>query len=68
MTVDQMQILDIKPYLTVEEAAVYMGIGEHTIRAMISDPGCMFVLRIGKKALIKKHTMLEYLDTLKEIL
>ena len=67
MTVDQMQILALKPLLTVEETAAFTGIGERTLRSMIAAPNCDFTLHIGKKVLIKKTIFLQYLDNINVI-
>ena len=40
--------------LTIAEAARYFSIGENRIRELIKEPGCMYVLYVGKKALIKR--------------
>lgn len=50
-----------KPLLTVEEAARYSGIGEHTIRTMIADPACDFTLCVGSKTMIKRKYFKKYI-------
>ena len=40
--------------LTVEEASAYSGIGDKKIRELISEKNCPFVLKNGKKNLIKR--------------
>lgn len=56
-----------KYYLTVKEATMYFSIGENTIRRLMADPECNFVLKVGNKRLIKKHMMEKYLDDRVEI-
>lgn len=56
-----------KYYLTVKEATMYFSIGENTIRRLMTDPECNFVLKVGNKRLIKKHMMEKYLDDRVEI-
>ena len=59
--------IDRKFLLTVGEANVYFGIGETKIRQMLNKPGCTFVLHIGKKVLIKRQKMEQYLESRLEI-
>lgn len=51
--------------LTIKEAAQYYNIGENKLRELIKEPGCDFVIYVGKKALIKKASFEAYLDTIK---
>lgn len=53
--------------LTIQEAAEYFNIGEKKIRELIKEPGCQFVLLNGKKILIKKKMMEDYLCNVKYI-
>ena len=50
--------------LTIAEAARYFGIGENRIRELIKEPGCMYVLYVGKKALIKRKEFEKELSTI----
>ena len=52
-----------KPTLTVVEAAVYTGIGIQKIMRMADAPGCEFVLFLGRKRLIKRRKLEEYLES-----
>lgn len=54
--------LDKKFALTITEAAEYFNIGENKLREMIKEPGINYVMYIGKKALIKRNKMEEYLS------
>lgn len=51
-----------KANLTLEEAAVYFGVGINKLREMTDSPECKCVLWVGNKRLIKKKRMQEYLD------
>lgn len=48
--------------LTIEEAAEYFNIGENKLRELIKEPGCNFVLVVGRKNLIKRKKMEDYLN------
>lgn len=50
-----------KANLTIEEASAYFGIGVNKLREMTSDENCKFVLWCGKKRLIKRRILEEYL-------
>lgn len=43
-----------KSNLTIEEAAIYSGIGQNKLRELTEDENCKFVLWIGRKRLIKR--------------
>lgn len=45
--------------LSIEEAAVYSGIGQHKIRELMEDPDCDFVLKVGSKKNIIKRKKFE---------
>lgn len=66
-TSEKMEILKIKPYLTVKEASSYFGIGENRIADMLRDSECDFVLRVGIKKLVKKDKLAHYLESIKQI-
>lgn len=51
-----------KSNLTLEEAASYSGIGINTLRRLSSQDGCDFVLWVGKKRLIKRRKLDQYLE------
>lgn len=50
-----------KVNLTLEEAAVYSGIGQNKLREITNDPRCDFVLWVGSKRLIKREQLVAYL-------
>ena len=51
-----------KPYLTLEEAAAYFGIGINKLRDLTNEKNCPFVLFVGSKRMIKRNEMEKYLD------
>lgn len=51
-----------KPYLTIEEAAAYFGIGQNKLRELTEDPRCKYVLWVGTKRLIKRQLFEQYID------
>ena len=51
-----------KSNLTLEEAAVYSGIGINKLRKMTDHEDCTFVLWIGTKRLIKRRKLDEYVE------
>ena len=48
--------------LTLEEAAMYSGIGIHKMRELTNDPRCDFVLWNGVKRLIKRKKLDEFIE------
>lgn len=49
--------------LTIEEAALYFGVGEIALRKFINEhPDAQFILKIGSKTLIKKSVFEKYID------
>lgn len=49
--------------LTLEEAAIYFGIGINKLREIIKeDESSSFILYVGRKMLIKRTKMEKYLD------
>ena len=55
------QIKD-KINLSVKEASAYSGIGETTIRKLLREKGCPFLLKIGDKNLVKRKEFEKYID------
>lgn len=51
-----------KSNLTVEEAAAYSGIGRGKLRELTDDEQCSFVLWIGRKRMIKRKKLDEYIE------
>ena len=56
-----------KSYLTLSEAAAYSGVGEGKLRELSSADDCDFVLWVGKKRLIKRRKLDEFLDSMYSI-
>lgn len=50
-----------KSNLTLDEAAVYSGIGKNRIRQLSDDENCEFVLWVGTKRLIKRKQFDEFI-------
>ena len=48
--------------LTIKEASQYSNIGETTIRKLLNEKSCSFLLKIGNKHLIKRKEFEKYLD------
>ena len=47
--------------LTIEEAALYSGIGRNKLRSLTDKDDCPFVLWIGSKRRIKREVLDEYI-------
>lgn len=50
-----------KMALTIREAAEYSNIGINKIDTMLKQPGCPFVLYIGKRKLVKRREFENYI-------
>ena len=50
-----------KSNLTIEEASLYFNIGTQKLRKMTEKDNCPFVLWVGRKRLIKRVCLEEYL-------
>lgn len=58
---DQMNVpLWEKLNLTVKEAAIYSGVGEHTIRELLEDTNTNFAFRIGNKWMINRSLFTQF--------
>ena len=55
--------LSKKLLLTLEEAAVYTGIGINRLRDISNQETCNFVLWVGTKRMFKRAKLEEYLNT-----
>ena len=51
-----------KMALTIREAAEYSNIGINKIDMMLKQPGCPFVLYIGKRKLVKRKEFENYIS------
>ena len=56
-----------KQNLTIEEAAEYSNIGQKALRRIANDPLCPFVIRVGRKSLIKRKAFDNYIEKRSEI-
>ena len=52
----------VKPYLTIEEAAEYTGIGRDKLYEMTSLADCPFVLWVGNRRMIKRRFLMNTLS------
>ena len=50
-----------KPYLTIDEATAYTGIGREKLREMTRFADCPFVLWVGKRRMIKREFLMSTL-------
>ena len=50
-----------KPYLTIDEATAYTGIGREKLREMTRFADCPFVLWVGKCRMIKRELLMSTL-------
>ncbi len=48
--------------LSINEAAEYFNIGTNKLREMVKEPECDFVLYVGKRTLIKRERLENYLN------
>lgn len=49
--------------LTIQEAVVYSNIGETTIRKLLREKACPFLLKIGNKNLVKRKEFERYIES-----
>lgn len=49
--------------LTIKEASEYSNIGETTIRKLLHERGCKFLLKVGNRQLVKRKEFEKYLET-----
>lgn len=47
--------------LTISEAAEYSNVGQNTIRGLLRERGCPFLLMVGTKQLVKRKEFERYL-------
>lgn len=51
-----------KSNLTLEEAAVYTGVGKNKLKELADERGCTFILWVGRKRLFKRKLLDKYLE------
>ena len=56
-----------KVNLTLEEAAIYFGIGQNKLRELTNSDNCPYVIWCGNKRLIKRRLCTEYLEKMYSI-
>lgn len=63
MEIDQTKqvLLKDKPFMTLNEAAAFTGVGINKLAKMTDDPDCEFVFWIGRKRMFKRDKLVEYL-------
>lgn len=49
--------------LTIQEAVAYSNIGETTIRKLLREKSCPFLLKIGNKNLVKRKEFEKYIES-----
>ena len=57
----------VKPYLTIDEAPAYTGIGRDKLYEMTSQEKCSFVLWVGNRRMIKRRVFDEYIEKMYSI-
>ena len=64
MDIDQTKhvLLKDKPFMSLNEAAEYTGVGVHKLAALSDDPNCEFVFWIGRKRMFKRDKLVDYLS------
>lgn len=60
-------VMTEKLCLTVNEAAAYSGIGINKIRELLNDPACSFVMRVGRKKMVKRAAFEEFIRNAEQI-
>ena len=55
-----MMPINLKLNLSIEEASEYSNIGTDTLRKIMKEPDCPFVLYVGNKKLIKRKEFEEW--------
>lgn len=53
--------------LTVNEAARYSGIGINKISELLNDPQCPFVVRVGRKRMVKREAFEKFIESVDKI-
>ena len=51
-----------KPFLSIEEASIYTGIGTGKLYELTNPADCPFVLWIGNRRMIKRRVFDEYIE------
>lgn len=48
--------------LSIKEEAAYSNVGENTIRRLLAERGCPFLLKIGNRQLVKRKEFENFLE------
>ena len=56
-----------KPFLTIAEAASYFNVNTTKLITMLKEPDCPFVVMNGKKMLVKREVLYDYMMKHKQI-
>lgn len=56
-----------KMCLSIREAAEYSGIGIGTITDLLKKPDCPFLLKVGRKRMVKREAFEEFIRNCSEI-
>lgn len=48
--------------LSIKEAVAYSNVGETTLRRLLAERGCPFLLKIGNKQLVKRKEFEKYFE------
>lgn len=65
---DELNIpLSERPMLSIQEASVYYRIGTNKLREMVKQPDCPFVIKVGRRFMIKRTEFDAFLKNAKEI-
>jgi hypothetical protein len=66
---EKLQLVPVweKALLTVEEATAYFGIGINKLKELSNDPNSNIALWVGRKCLLKRKALEEYLENLYSI-
>lgn len=51
-----------KAFITIDEACAYTNIGRHKIRALIDNAGPELSILVGRKMLINRERLIEFLN------
>lgn len=53
--------------LTPQEASKYSGIGINRIRQMLNEPDCSFVMRVGRKRMVKREAFEAFIKSAEHV-
>ncbi|CUO57562.1 Excisionase from transposon Tn916 [Fusicatenibacter saccharivorans] len=56
--------LSEKALLNIKEVMAYTGWGENSVRSLLNDPKCRFVVRKGKRLFANRKLLDKYIDSI----